>query len=555
MSNKWSNFKGREKTALWAGLSLVAALCFMLFLYAPSELYFYNQREFWFDVYTLLPLMLVLFVISFGALSAVMLFFFTLCPKFYHKVVLPIGCILFLCTYIQGNFLIGDLPPMDGTEYDWADYSEGRIYTIILWVVVSAIVLFIFKKVSKDKFCRGIKALSIFMMLMLSVTAVSICISTQGYAKKTDAYTTYKNDFEFSQDQNFIIFLIDAADSGTMYEMLEANSEYKKIFEDFTYYRNTTGAYPATLYAVPQILSGEWYENEADFDGFCIDAFNHSPLFSSLEQSGYKMGLYEDILPLEDANIFRFDNIVSRKSEVSSYLTLAKLEIKLVGLRYAPFDLKRFCSFKLVEFAVTRESDYEYPIFILNNKIFYDRVKSEEISYTPEKCFKFVHIEGAHVPFQYDKDVNLIENGTYEDVMAASLTITEAYLNKIKEAGVYDNSVIVVMADHGFDVQGWLDCTGRQNPILFVKGINEHHEMVCSEAPVSFDDLQDIYAQLLEGKSSREALTYQEGDIRERRYLFYVYGRDENLYEYVTTGHASEDDSLRETGKVYPVED
>lgn len=144
-----------------------------------------------------------------------------------------------------------------------------------------------------------------------------------------------------------------------------------------------------------------------------------------------------------------------------------------------------------------------------------------------------------------------IEQGTYRDVMEASVTITKAYLNMLKDAGLYDNSVIIVMADHGLEGNAPELYTGRQNPILFVKGINEHHEMLLSEAPVSYDDLQPAFQRLLEGKAGTEIFDAQEGDVRERRYLFYEYEEEDYLYEYITEGHASDDSSLQATGREF----
>ena len=48
-----------------AGLLSVAA-GFMLFLYAPLEIYFNNKYEFWFDFYDLIPLCLLMFAVFTG---------------------------------------------------------------------------------------------------------------------------------------------------------------------------------------------------------------------------------------------------------------------------------------------------------------------------------------------------------------------------------------------------------------------------------------------------------------------------------------------------------
>lgn len=540
-----------NKTDLWAGISVMGALCFMLFLYAPLELFFYNQREFWFDLYTLFPFLLVLFGVAFLAMVLFGVLCCLLLPKVYKVVVIPALSIVLLGAYVQGNFLLNDLPPMDGLEYDWADYSAGRLPSVILWVAISILVIVSFRILRGEKFCRVARAVSLFLSAMLLLTLVSICITTEGYRTDLDACATVKDEFEYSENSNFIILLIDAADSGEMYTMLQEKPEYKETFEDFTYYHNTLGIYPCTMCAIPQIISGQRFENQTDFDTYATDVFKNAEFLDILEQQNYKLGMYYQDLTYNDESIYRFENVLPITDSVSSWWDLAKLEIKLVGLRYAPFDLKRFCEFKHVEFSATRIMEVDYPIYLPSNEIFYNSIKESDFSYISENCFKFIHLEGAHVPFHYDKDMNRIEKGTYRQAMEASMTVTKAYLEKLKENGLYDNSVIVVMADHGMEGLDPALYTGRQNPILFVKGIDEHHEMVISEAPISYDDLQTAFRRLLEGSTGTEIFDYQEGDERERTYLFYEYEEEDYLYEYTTSGHASDDSSLQATGREF----
>ena len=56
------------------------------------------------------------------------------------------------------------------------------------------------------------------------------------------------------------------------------------------------------------------------------------------------------------------------------------------------------------------------------------------------------------------------------------MTIAATYLEKLKKADSYDNSVIIIMSDHGYDEEGTEEY-GRQNPLLMIKGRNEHHDM------------------------------------------------------------------------------
>lgn len=189
-------------------------------------------------------------------------------------------------------------------------------------------------------------------------------------------------------------------------------------------------------------------------------------------------------------------------------------------------------------------------MFTMSNSDFYDRVLHEEISLTDQKCFRYIHINGGHAPFIYNENVEEIapEDGTYEDNIKASLTITREYLDKLKESGVYDNSAIIVMADHGY---GWGNYFNQQNPIFFVKGVGEKHEFRISDAPVSYMDMQQVYERLMNGAGCEEIFDWKSGDQRERRYIFYEHSNEDHMIEYMQPGRADDADAMYETGNVY----
>ncbi len=548
--------KKADKAALWAGICVVVALFFMLFVYAPIEIYSYNIDEFWFDLYQLMPMMLGIFVGAVLFSAAVLWGICVLFPRVYRMVLLPVLCILFLCTYVQGTFMVDNLPPMDGSVPKLSDYSAEIAQSCILWIVVTIGVVLLAILLRGGKFAKAIRLVSICMLLMFAVTSVSVLMMTGSYKKKLDACSTTKDEYLFSGQENFIILVLDSVDAKTLSELMEERPEYKDVFEDFTYYENMLGAYPCTGVALPHILSGKWFENETTIQQYKAESYKNSPILDALSKEGYRLGMYVTEMPYEDESVFRFSNVLARNVRVGSYFDFARLELKLVGVRYAPYWLKPYCVFKTGYFTSLWEKDDEYPAYITENKDFYDKITANEISLTDEKCFKLLHVEGGHVPFVNDENVNVITDGTYRDSLKATVTLTSAYLDKLKAAGVYDNSVIVIMADHGFaeefgheeDVEA---CEGRQNPIFFAKGIGEHHDMEVSQAPVSYEDLQEAFSGLLQGKSGGEIFRSKEGEARTRRYIYYDFVFDEFMYEYESAGHASDDAALVPTGQEY----
>jgi len=549
--------KQRDKTGLWAGFCVALAFSFMLFIFAPTEIYCYNQGEFWFDFFHLLPIMLVLFAGVFLVMVLAVTVMFVLLPRVYHIIMLPFLFIAFLCTYVQGNFLISNLPPLDGWIPDWNNYRKEMWQSAILWITVTLIVAVMYRLLRTNKFAKMSKIVSICMLLMFMVTTASVLFMTEGYKQKMKACSTTNDLYVYSEDKNYIIFILDTVDAENLSQLMEENPEYKNIFKDFTYYENMMGAYSCTEVALPHILSGQWFENEKSILDYSVESYNESPLLNALEADGYKLGMYVFDMPYEDEKVYRFSNIVNKKNEISSYLDFTRLELKLIGIRYAPFQFKEKSLFNTNRFALLWRLSDDYPyVYLTDNKVFYDRMQETEITTVDEKCFKMIHIDGGHVPFQYDENMNIIENGTYQDNLKATLTITKTYLEKLKASGVYDNSVIVIMADHGYAEEygfeeGMEACEERQNPIFFAKGVGENHELQVSNAPVSYEDLQEAFARLLAGSESGELFEWQEGDVRERRYIYYDFLSDEYMYEYKSTGHAADVEAMIPTGEEY----
>ena len=542
--------------SLWTflpAITLTLAISFLLTLYGPLELYFTNVSEFHFDFRMLLPELLKLFGLFVVAGLVVFALCYILYIQLYH-VALAAAAIGFICTYIQGMFLVGNLPPLDGRHINWAEYSAQDLQSILLWCVVGVAVVLLIRFLHMKKMYRVFTYCALFLTSILLVTVVVVGIQNDGLSAKSDAVVTKNHEFDMSTDQNLVIFVVDAADSGTFNQMLQSGDYgFQDILADFTYYPNTVGAYPFTKHAIPYILHGAWYENQEDFNTFTTRAMDQSPLLSTLQAQNYRMGIYEEDLIYDNDNIYQFENVQRSQYQFSSFKQLAKAELKLVWFKYAPYPLKRMVKVDMEVFNRLIQLDGSQEVFSANNADFYQDAGAAQVVTVADKCFRFIHIEGAHVPFRYDKDVNLIDEaqGTYPQNMECSMTILARYLTLLKDSGVYDNSAILIMADHGYGYEQEIPIVGRCNPLLLAKGVDEHHPLAVSDAPISYEDLQTAYQRLLSGASSDQLFDAQEGDDRVRRILLYFYEKEEHMAEYQQHGHASDITTLLPTGNVY----
>lgn len=546
---------------LFPAIMISTSMSFMLAIYEPAVLYFNNKREFWYDFSLLCPIILLMFAIMFLLSMAV----FGICCIWNNKlyqVALTVYTIIFLCTYVQGNYLVKKLPPLDGSYIDWSMYDYQRWYTIILWMVVIVAILFFIKLAGMDHFIKGVSYIGGGVTLMLLITAVVVCISTNGLERKLAMTLSTNYELEMSTNQNFVILILDSVDGKRMSEIMEKHPEYKETLSDFTTYQNVMGSYPYTQFAVPYIISGDWFECDELIDPYISNAYKDAELFQELEERGYRMGLYVGDAPMTDESMTRFENVVPDLGEFSSIIDFMKLELRLVGYKYAPYDLKRYSMMLPEEIPNLRKqrNDIDRVEFFNSNKRFYTDLQEKQITLSEENCFRLMHIEGAHVQTftEGGTEVGEMVNTTYDQSIATAMDIVEMYLQKLKDSGVYDNTAIMILSDHGYNYHE-IPCytpERRQHPILFIKGIGEKHdEIQVSNAPIAQEDYQQAYIKLLDGANSSELFNYKEGDYRERRYLVYYNWDRDNMDEYVQTGSAENYETLIATGKTYSQHD
>lgn len=547
----------QRKSRILAGLILVLTLSFLVAIYAPLELYFTNIDEFSFDFYAMMPQLLKLFGLLVVAGCAGLAICYMLYERLYDLVLL-IGGAGYVIAYIHGMFMVGNLPPLDGTSIDWALYTREDVISTVICAIVIVVFVLLTRFLHMKRMRKLISGLTLFFTAILAVTGVTVGISSNGFQHKPQAVVTKNAEYQMSEDQNMVVFVLDAFDSWTMRHLMETDDpEFADILEDFTYYPNTVGAYAFTQHSIPYILTGQWFENQESFTDYTAKAMAASPLLQELKNRNYRVGLYEEELSCGDKQTYDFENVEHVALRFTSFSGFAKQELKLVWFKYAPFRLKRLAKIDMGIFKNIVEPENGSELFHYNNTDFYTDAKNAEVTTVSEKCFKFIHIEGAHVPFRYDKNVNVIseDQGNYDQNVEAGMTILKQYLDNLKEAGVYDNTAIVVLADHGYGAY-WDDgILGRSNPLLAVKGVGEKHAMNLSEAPISYADLQECFRRLLDGKSSDQVFDAKEGQQRSRRYMAYHYLKEGHMEEYEQQGNAIDLGTMLPTGRVFEAED
>ena len=547
---KKENIK-KDLKNLVPGYIIAFVISFMLYIYESILTYSSNIDDFWFDFGKMLTNIILFSGMMFLGISLIYTVIYLIDKLLFknkglYKTVMIISWILFVFTYIQGNYLTGNLPVLDGTTIKWSGFLKENIISGVIVVVLAIIEIIAIKKVKYKKVVKVNTYISLAILAMLMVSFISVLCTPNLFKEKTVATATNKNINNVSTDKNFFIFLVDAVDSREFANILKESEKYGDTFNDFTYYPDTLSGYTFTRDSIPFILTGKWNKNEKEFTEYYNEAFDESKLFKTLQKEDYNMNYYEPEIYCNKKNSKMFKNVAVNSDEIDKKSYFKQLT-KYVMFKYLPYPLKKYSRIESVDFQLCKNnvSDEKYEYYCWLNSAEHEILENEELKKDNEKYFKFIHVEGGHVPFDSDEELNKIseEEGTYRIKLKATLKLINEFISSLKNNDVYDNSVIVVMADHGYWVEG-----GRQNPILFVKGINEQHEMITSEKPISYEDLTDMYELLLEDKKSKEIFENIDNN-RIRKYIHNGFGSENNMQEYIVKGKAWDDSQIEESEK------
>lgn len=540
---------------LICGYCLALVISFMLYIFEPIVMYISNVNDFWFDLRLIIDILINNFVMFLALICIFFTVVYLLSEYIFKKISVYnifflIVFTIFLATYIQGNYLAGFLPGLDGHTINWSLYTKITLVTGAIWIVIGTIVAVLAIKVGLDKTVKISTLISLAVLFMLGTSFATTLTNPKIDEKKDFSLSvTTKNYNNASSDSNFFIFVLDAVDSVDFEKVLNSNEEFKDTFSDFTYFKDTVCAYPYTRDSIPFIFSGIWNENEKQFSKYYDEALNKSLLFKELDKRNYNTNVYETEFPTKKLKTAEISNLIPAERKLDEKKFIGQLHRYLL-FKYLPFGLKQYANIEKLDFGHCYIQDETIKPYNWENEFNYDMIKNNKIEKINQKYFSFVHVRGGHVPFNFDKNLNEVKHGTYERNLEGCLTLINAFLDRLKENGVYDNSAIIIMADHGFSGDEVID--GRQNPILFIKGINEHHSMITSKIPVSYADLNDVYVKLLDGKSSKQLFSDISLD-RKRRYIWYRYTHEEYMVEYIQKGKAWDEKTMNRTGEVYKI--
>lgn len=512
-------------------------LAFTFFVFGPLEIYLTNTASFWFSIDDILPVVICSFAIVWVLATGLGL--------------LLRNCVIFnslvfgfsLALYIQGNWMFVDYGVMDGAAIDWTSYGSWSYINIGIWLVIIllpfAFSLFI---KNKDSFKLILRCISLGIV---GIECITLCILILTTSLPNNNYYVAKDDkmFELSTSDNIVVMLFDAFQSSYFQEAIDEIPGARDVFDGFVFYDSAVGTSLFTQESSATILTGKQFRVDLPFDENLDYIYNESEFLPLLAEKKYDVRYYESTEMVSPIAAPIIKNIVMEKPRPSSVYDLTKMINRITAFRYMPHFLKNDFWFSYNDIEKLQSNNMEYSEFVNSDYTFNQNILDGKLTASNEdKVYRMYYFKGVHPPYDLNENAEHVTYGSEEAFSTVwfgsisdsemlhqqalgSVRIMMNYIQELKDLGVYDETFIVIAADHGW--------ANRYNPILLIKQRNSSGGMQTSHAPISF--IEDFGPTIMRAidpdyQGAKTVFDYTEEDERERYYYIYDFNIADRSY-------------------------
>lgn len=558
--------KRKFRVRLLTALAAAAALVFTFFIFGPFEIYITNMAFFAFPIRMLIGPVLLAGVIMIAVIAGILIL---LKGKIYNYAVSFVFS-LTLAGYLQGNFFNIDHGSLDGASIVWQNFRGAAMWGMLLWAVIFIAPLAL-QYFSRKIWRRTVTLLSLILMGAQLVALISIAMpeirngafhtaSDSGYLSRDGIYTV-------SEQKNVVVFMLDRFDKEYADHQLygdpscgkAADPEIREGLKGFTYYENFTGSYTRTYPSVAYLLTGIKTDYSMPYMDYLEMAWAEGTFLSDIKNAGYDCRIYSDVTYMGGKAEFlqeEADNAVSSAGNIPGSKILSAM-YTLSAYRYLPEIMKPYYH------TYTGDLSYDYLYgdseghtpYGINDLYFRQQLLEQGLTVdeSSKGTFLFYHLNGSHDPFTMDGNGNSASfsnfyEGRFEQTRGNLKTVF-AYIDMLKEMGVYDDTTIIITADHG-ETGTYTELPSDRVLSLFIKpaGADAEAELQFSQKQICQDNLRasiSSYFGLADKYGNRTIESI--GETEEMVRYFWMNGsdkmkqhRDTNLVTYKITGDAND---------------
>ncbi len=466
-------------------VSLLIAFSFGLFLgiILPLQVYLGNSSLYPFSLVRLLGESAILALVLMGA-AFIVLWAGSWARGYVHSFFVGV----LVCVYLEVAFLSAGLPEINGGFIkELASTSRG---VIDLGIWASVIILF----VGLTRFIRPYLhfiALAILLMGFASLADVhqDEDVSTDVAMSNSSSLSSgfeWQNDVirnvRFSSKRNVLMFILDSLPANMAESALDEDLALKAKFTGFTAYSNNVCMHDCTKRGLPGIMTGKYFEpGETSSAEYPMSMYGEDSILVPYVKHGAAVSFSPDLMPYGYTNSKVTERQVVAGEQKRGWTALLKRSLEVPYLSVLDVVVFKFVPF-IAKAPFLYSKIRHDPMFEMAESVFwhehvmYPILASSPVDDAAPLSLGVFHGWGAHPPLKFDLEGNRIDGDAMGVVPSIKLEIRNALIHlsrlidALKARGLYDQSMIIVTADHGLDFAPCADnAPPSKSAVLWVK--------------------------------------------------------------------------------------
>jgi hypothetical protein len=524
----------------------VLLLCANLFLFCPFTIYQGNLGEFDISLSTMLFCLLV----PAGLLLILLVGFGAALPDNLHRYYVSILFMLGILVWLQGNALVWKYGVLDGKSIDW---SRGAWRGWVDGIVWAGLIIAAF--LSPKKISRVAPVISIALLSLQCGYAVFASVRNPHIWDRVAAVDSPKKIFEFSTRQNVLHIILDTFQADVFQAIIDDDPRYYSALDGFTFFKETTGPAPKTFMSMLSLFSGQSYKNDIPLGNFVEKIYQGKTIPNVLYDQGYSIDTVGNAGGLNKGRTSNSFSIPRpyisgakrhREQNAAFMIDLVLMRSLLHVLKkYVYHDQLWFVS-RFIHGKIPDEMQSSYFSEIAFIRDLTDHV----VVIRDAPAYKYFHFMATHLPYIVNSDCAYAgkslanSRGNTTTQSRCFFKYLMGFLDKLKQSGIYDSSLIIIHGDHGttwtpiqgrnmaarLDGDAGRDGTfpiilGNVNPLLLVKPPFHQAPMIVSQAQTELTDIPATISAALDLREifpGQSVFAISPDEVRERKYYYFI---------------------------------
>ncbi|MGN0832226.1 MAG: hypothetical protein ACI4RD_01090 [Kiritimatiellia bacterium] len=484
---------GPSKSAFrFPDLLVAAAVAAYAGLVLPLQTFVPNASNFDFGTAALMPELLLatgaVFVVAYGLLW--------LSRRFLRGYLLPVLVVVLTLAYLNAGVLSLGIPELSGELPEALDGLSRRLWDSALAALLLLVAVATFRRTRAwlHWVAAGVLVLGVASLLDLRTDDRATQATTGDSFASVAALV---DGLAYSPTRNVLMLVLDAMPGTAGVRVLENDAALRERFPGFTCYRQNVGMHDRTERAVPGLFTGEYYDAAQNPGAYMMTSLGTNSFLRTYQAHGdavYSMLDFftygfttEPVAARPEAGTERPTRpLLLRPAREIPHLPLANV----VLFRLLPFAAKGpFLRHDLhsqrvgANFAATSFEHVLYPL-----------LATRPVRDDGRQVFAKFHTHGAHPPYCFELDGSRArprkdDLATVHLASSNVLVHASRLMDALRRRGLYDQSFVVICADHGRLLADPFPGNLRASAFLMVKPEG-------ATAPFAFSDAQTGHQQL-----------------------------------------------------------